>query len=114
MRTIESLGYKDNVDVYTASETYNPGDGYDESFSLATSFSGIVTTPEEMSEKDRGGLQTETDLVVYKETSGGRKLPSGGEAPLRIEVDSLPGRYKLVSEERQQDGLTRIECVEVD
>jgi len=113
-RTVDDLGYEDNVNVFFPSETYSPGD-LDRSYPNTPSmtFSAIVTTPEETSDTDRGGRRIDADIVLYFDDSSLPVVDREGRALPRVEIDGVRGTYEVRTVAEQQDGLARIECVEV-
>jgi len=116
-RTLDALGYEQNVEVYQPTETYDPGDGYDISYpdSPTTTIDAALDPPSTSPDVDPGGTTETADLTIYVEASVGIEFNTAGdtgEAETGIVVGGI--KYVVDDIDDQQDGLLALGCDEVD
>jgi hypothetical protein len=116
-RTLDGLGWDQNVDVFVPTETYSSGDGFEVTYpdSPTATVDGALDTPDADADVDRGGTTETADLLVYVRTDTGVTWTGAGEngdAETGIMVDGL--QYVIETIEPQHDGLLALECTEVD
>lgn len=116
-RTLDALGFEDNVAVYQPTETYTPGDGYDIAYPDAptATIDGALDPPSSAPDIGPGGTSETADLVVYVRAAVDIQFNTAGdtgEAKTGLVVDGL--QYVVDDIDDQQDGLLALGCDEVD
>jgi len=118
-RTIDALGYDDNVALFVPDETFIQGEGFSVSYPSAPTrrVAGLVSVPSATAGDTPGGTTRTADLTVHVRSSLSVALTDAGEsgeAKTRVEVDSAAATYEIDTVVETNDGLTRLECSEVD
>jgi len=116
-RTLDALGYEDNVEVYQPAETYEAGEGYSIEYPDAptATIDGALDTPSSDSDKDAGGTTESVDLTIgVRKTMNIAWNDAGdsGEAKTGVEVEGT--QYVVDTIDDQYDGLLELSCDEVD
>jgi len=116
-RTLDALGYENNVDVYQPSETYEAGEGYSTSYpdSPTDTINGALEPPSTDPDVDAGGTTESVDLTVYVRedvTIAFNDAGESGEAKTGLIVNGT--QYVVDSVDDQQDGFLELGCDEVD
>jgi len=118
-RSLATLGFEDNVDLFEPTESYTAGEGYGISYpsTPTETVSGEVQPPEADAATDRGGVTRDADLLVYTPEDINTDLTDGGEsgeALARVEVSQTDETYEIQTVEPQFDGWQLLELSEVD
>ena len=116
-RTLDALGYEQNVDVYQPTETYDPGDGYEITYpdTATATIDAALDPPSTDPDVDPGGTTEQADLTIYVSEGVGVPFNTAGdtgEANTGVEVDGL--KYVVDDIDDQQDGFLALGCDEVD
>lgn len=118
-RTIDALGYDDNVALFVPTESFVQGEGFSVSYPSAPTrrVAGLVSIPSASASDTPGGTTRTADLTVHVRSTLSVALTDAGEsgeAKTRVEVNSAAGTYEVDTVVDTNDGLTRLECSEVD
>mgnify|MGYP000436381089 CR=1 FL=1 len=129
---LESLGFVQTLEVYPASASYTPGDGWSVTYpdTPDATLDAEIVPPTATATRERGGLDTDADVVIFIEdepgfsegTFGGGSFSAvayteygeDGEAPARLRDVTTDTYYELESYEAEHNGLLRLEAMEVD
>jgi len=116
-RTLDALGYEQNVEVYQPTETYEAGEGYSIEYpdEPTTTIDAALDPPATNPAVDPGGTSESADLTIYVDAAVDIEFNTAGdtgEAETGIEVDGI--KYVIDDIDDQQDGLLALGCDEVD
>lgn len=117
----EDLGFSDNVEVFTPSESYTAGDGFTTSYSSEGLYDWELSQPSSMPDQDAGGTTVSADMIAHAPDDILTNLPNGlteygesGEAPARVEAQDSNIMYEVSTFDNERNGVLRVELVEVD
>jgi len=116
-RTLDALGWDQNVEVYQPSEEYVAGEGFEVTYpdSPTTTLDGALDVASDSPDIDSGGATETSDLAIYVTDDVAVDFEpaiESSEAKTGVEVDGQ--QYLVDTVEDQFDGLLELACDEVD
>jgi len=116
-RTLDALGWDQNVAVYQPTETYEPGGGFEVTYpdSPTTTLDGALDVPRDTANVDEGGTTETADLAVYVRADVNVEFNTAGDSDEALTGLVIDGaKYVVDTIEDQFDGLLELACDEVD
>jgi hypothetical protein len=118
-RHVEALGGADALDVFQPTETRVAGEGITVSYPSTpnATVDADLAPPDEVADRDAGGLDTDADVVAYVPADAGvdwTAAGTAGEARTRVEDTDTGLLYAVEDVTGTRDGLLRLDCVGID
>ena len=116
-RTLDALGWDQNVEVYQPTESYAAGDGFDVTYPDAptTTLDGAVEVPSDSADVNPGGTTQTSDLTVYIRADADVAINTAGESgETKTGLGIGDQKYVVDTVEQQFDGMLGLACEEVD
>jgi len=117
----EDLGFEDNVDIQTPTESYTAGKGLSTAYSSEGTFSVELNAPSSTGEQSEGGTTQTADLIAHVPEDLPGQLSGGldgygesGDAPARFAPTDEDNVYEVVTKDPERNGTIRVELAEVD
>jgi len=116
-RSIDRLGFEENVVVEEPTETYDPAKGgYVTTYSQVATVSAEIVPPGADPQVTEGGTLAEKDLMVYvddDEPYAFTEYGDSGSGAARLSVDGYDDPYRVEERNEQLDGYIQLGCVEI-
>lgn len=106
------------IEVYTPTETPDPGQGYSVSYPDVpdATIDAHASSIEDSTDRDEGGTASEADVIIrVKNNTGISWIEYGAESEASIQVVDVDTgvRYEIVAVGSEHNGLLKLEAVEV-
>lgn len=116
-RTLERLGFSDNVEVFEPTESYSSSEGgFSQSYTSQGTIPGEVVPPEADPQVLSSGTLAEKDLMVYVNNDAGFQFTeygTSGDASAKLRIDGYDDDYRVEERNEQLDGYIQLGCVEI-
>jgi peptidoglycan hydrolase-like amidase len=116
-RTLDALGWDQNVDVYQPTESYTAGEGFEITYpnSPTTTLDGALEVPSDSADINAGGTTETADLQVYVRADVPVEINTAGESGEALTgLEIAERQYVVDTIEEQFDGMLALSCDEVD
>jgi hypothetical protein len=116
-RSLEDLGFSDNVTVEEPTESYDAQEGgYVTSYATVATVTGEIVPPSADPQVTEGGTLAEKDLMVYVNNDTTYEFTEYGESgsgAARLKIDGYEDKFRVEERHEQLDGYIQLGCVEI-